>query len=82
MQCFSTLTVLCASYNILLTTNKSGKLHTISEELILPAAIEVPTSILYKSTQDIIKTICLSNNLVQIHIDEMAVSVEEKLAAY
>ncbi|GBP18407.1 Protein FAM200B [Eumeta japonica] len=38
-----------ASYNIILLITKSGKLHTIGEQLILPAVEEVLKTVLQKS---------------------------------
>ena len=68
-----------ASYNISLLIAKSGKPHTIGEELILPAVSEVLRTVLHKSPSDIIKKIPLSNNTVQRRIDEMAEDVESFL---
>lgn len=70
-----------ASYNISLLIGKSGKPHTIGEELILPAISEVLSIFLHKSSHDIIKTIPLSNNSVQRRIDEMAENVEDVLCS-
>lgn len=61
-----------ASYNISLLIAKSGKPHTIGEDLILPAISEVIRTVLHKPASDIIKKICLSNNTVQRRIYEMA----------
>ncbi|XP_026579775.1 LOW QUALITY PROTEIN: zinc finger MYM-type protein 6-like [Pseudonaja textilis] len=74
-------TCLHASYNISLLIAKSGKPHTIGEELILPAIKEVLSTVLHKSPHDIIKTIPLSNNSVQRFIDEMAENVEDVLCS-
>jgi hypothetical protein len=71
-----------ASYNISLLIAKSGKSHTIGEELILPAINEVINTMLNKPAFDIIKKIPLSNNTVQRRIDEMAQSVEELLCEF
>jgi hypothetical protein len=57
-----------ASY-ISLFAAKSGKPHTIGEELILPAVSEVMSTVLHKSPHNTIKTIPLSNNSVQRDID-------------
>ncbi|GBP08911.1 SCAN domain-containing protein 3 [Eumeta japonica] len=73
-----------ASYNISLLIAKSGKRHTIGEQLILPAVEEVlKTAVLHKSSFDILKRIPLSNNInKQRHIDEMSCNVESFLCDY
>lgn len=71
-----------ASYNISLLIAKSGKPHTIGEELILPAITEVIRTVLHRPAFDIIKRIPLSNNTVQRRIDEMAQCVENSLCEY
>lgn len=57
------------SYNISLLIAKSGKLHTIEEQLILPAIEEVLKTVLHKPPFDVLKRIPLSNNTVQRRID-------------
>ena len=49
-----------ASYNISLLIAKTGKPHTIGEELIVPAVKEVIKTVLHKSEQ-VIKSIPLSS---------------------
>lgn len=71
-----------ASYNISLLIAKSGKPHTIGENLILPAVSEVLRTVLHMSPSDIIKKIPLSNNTVQRRIDEMAEDVENSLTDF
>lgn len=71
-----------ASYNISLLIAKSGKPHTIGEQLILPAVEEVLKTVLHKSSFDILKRIPLSNNTVQRRIDEMSSDVESFLCDY
>lgn len=71
-----------ASYNISLLIAKSGKPHTIGEQLILPAVEEVLKTVLHKSPFDILKRIPLSNNTVQRRIDEMSSDIESFLCNY
>ena len=68
-----------ASYNISLLIARSGKPHTIGEELILPAVREVLQTVLYKSPDQIMQAIPLSNTSVQRRVDEMAENIEETL---
>ena len=71
---------LVCSYNISKMIAKSGKPHTIGEQLILPAIEEtLRTVIHHPSPRTIINTIPLSNNSVQRRIDEMACDIEETL---
>jgi DNA-directed RNA polymerase subunit L len=71
-----------ASYNISLLIAKSGKPHTIGEELVLPAVSEVLCTVLHKPPSNIIKKIPLSNNTVQRQIDEMSEDVESSLTDF
>ncbi|XP_072401045.1 SCAN domain-containing protein 3-like, partial [Diabrotica undecimpunctata] len=71
-----------ASYNISLLIAKSGKPHTIGEELILPAVSEVLRTVLHQPASAIIKKIPLSNNTVQRQIDGMSEDVERSLTDY
>uniref|UniRef100_A0A5S6QFW0 DUF4371 domain-containing protein n=1 Tax=Trichuris muris TaxID=70415 RepID=A0A5S6QFW0_TRIMR len=70
------------SYEISLLIAKSGKPHTIGEELILPAVSAVLRTVLHQPPQNIIKKIPLSNDTVQRRIDEMAVDVEDTLCNF
>ena len=69
-----------ASYNISLLIAKAGKPHTIGEELILPAVKEVIKIVLHKSSEQVIKSIPLSDNPVQQRVDKMAENDEETLS--
>ncbi|GBN83282.1 SCAN domain-containing protein 3 [Araneus ventricosus] len=71
-----------ASYNISLLIAKSGKPHTIGEELILPAIEEVLKTVLHEPPFDVLKRIPLSNNTVQRRIDEMSSDIESFLCNY
>ena len=68
-----------ASYNISLLIARSGKPHTIGEELILPAVREILHTVLHKSPDQIIKAILVSDSSVQRGVDEMAANIEETL---
>ncbi|XP_051791387.1 protein ZBED8-like [Erpetoichthys calabaricus] len=61
---------------------KSGKPHTIGEQLILPAIEEVLKTVLHKPAYDILKRIPLSNNTVQRRIDELSHDFESFLCNY
>ena len=69
-----------ASNNISLLIAKTGKPHTIGEELILPAVKEVIKTVLHKSPEQVIKSIPLCDNSVQRRVDKMVENVEETLS--
>ena len=72
---------LLASYNISLMIAKSGKPHTIGEDLIVPAIRKVLKTVLHKDPESVLKAIPLSNSTVQRRIDEMAENVKDRLCA-
>ena len=69
-----------AFYNISLLIAKTGKPHTIGEELILPAVKELIKTVLHKSPGQVMKSIPLSDNSGQRRVDKMAENVEETLS--
>lgn len=74
---------LIASYNISKLIAKSGKAHTIGEELILPAVKEVLETVLHHpGASNVIKNVPLSNDTVRRRIDEMAEDVEASLCEF
>uniref|UniRef100_A0A5S6Q2I0 DUF4371 domain-containing protein n=1 Tax=Trichuris muris TaxID=70415 RepID=A0A5S6Q2I0_TRIMR len=73
---------LLASYNISLLIAKSGKAHTIGEELLIPVISEVLNTVLHIPAADVIKKVSLSNDTVQRRIDDMAADVEQTLCEF
>ncbi|KFD65047.1 hypothetical protein M514_22764 [Trichuris suis] len=71
-----------ASFNISLMIARSGKAHTIGEELLQPVVSEVLRTVLHMPAAETIKSIPLSNNTVQRRIDEMGKNVEETLCNF
>lgn len=67
------------SYNISLLIARSGKPHTIREELFLPTVREVLHRVLHKSPDQTVKPIPLSDNCVQRRVDKIVVNIEETL---
>ncbi|XP_065654637.1 zinc finger BED domain-containing protein 5-like [Hydra vulgaris] len=67
-----------ASYQVLLLIAKSGKNHTIGEQLIKPSISTFVKTVFGKDDQDA-KTMILSNNTVSRKIDEMRIDVEIQL---
>ncbi|KFD60732.1 hypothetical protein M514_27088 [Trichuris suis] len=71
-----------ASFNISLMIARSGKAHTIGEELFLPVISEGLHTILHMPAAETIKSIPLSNNTVQRPIDKMGEDLEETLCNF
>ncbi|GFU57310.1 zinc finger BED domain-containing protein 5 [Trichonephila clavipes] len=70
--------VLEASYQISLFTPKTGKNHTIGENLIKPSTSAFLKTVLEKDDKDV-KAIPLSKNTVSRKIDEMSEVIEKKI---
>jgi len=71
---------LIAFYNISKLIAKSGKVHTIGEELIFLAVKEILETVLHHSASySVIKKVTLSNDTVRQRIDEIAEDVEISL---
>jgi len=68
-----------ASYKVSHLIAKSGKNHTIGENLILPAAVEIVSCMFGEKEAKIIKTIPLSNDTVSRRINDMAYDTKEQL---
>ncbi|XP_025207725.1 zinc finger BED domain-containing protein 5-like, partial [Melanaphis sacchari] len=68
-----------ASYEVAQLVAKSGKAHTIAEELILPAAIVLCKTMLGESAAKLISSVPLSNNTIQRRITDMSANIEETL---
>ena len=67
-----------ANNQISLLIAKSGKNHTIGEQLIKPSISTFVKTVFGKDDQDL-KTMPLSNNTVSSRIDEMSKDVEKQL---
>ncbi|KFD66371.1 hypothetical protein M514_21401 [Trichuris suis] len=70
---------LLASYRIALMIAKSGKPHSINEDLILPATAEILETVLHQPAPTIVSKIPLSRRTVQRRIDAMAQDIEATL---
>ncbi|XP_064420082.1 zinc finger BED domain-containing protein 5-like [Latimeria chalumnae] len=68
-----------ASYLVSYRVAKSGKPHTIAEELLLPAAADIVSTMLGEKAQKLIQLVPLSNNTVSRRIDDMANDVLTQL---
>ncbi|XP_063766104.1 protein FAM200A-like [Eleginops maclovinus] len=70
-----------ASYLVALRVAKSKKPHTIAEQLILPAAIDMCRAMVSEECANKLKTIPLSDNTIGRRIGEMANDVKDQLMA-
>ncbi|KFD52787.1 hypothetical protein M514_06278 [Trichuris suis] len=66
-------------YRLVLMIAKSGKLHSITEDLILPAAAEILEEVLHLPACTIDTKISLSRRTVQRTVDAMAQDIEGAL---
>lgn len=70
-----------ASYLVALRIARSKKPHTIGEELILPAAVEMCEVMLGKACSEKLKTIPLSDNTINRRIGDMSEDIRIQLIA-
>ncbi|XP_054469041.1 protein FAM200B-like [Anoplopoma fimbria] len=70
-----------ASYHVAHRIAKAKKPHTIAEELILPAAMDMVREVLGQSAADRLKTIPLSNDTVARRIQDMSCNIKEQTTA-
>uniref|UniRef100_A0A674NBR8 Uncharacterized protein n=1 Tax=Takifugu rubripes TaxID=31033 RepID=A0A674NBR8_TAKRU len=68
-----------SSYKVAFRVAQCKKAHTIAEELILPAAIDMVSTIIDESTTSKLKTIPLSNNSISRRISDLSADMEEQL---
>lgn len=70
---------LLASYKVAHRVAKCKKPHTIAEELILPAAVDMVSVMIGESAAKEIKNIPLSNNTISRRIHDMAEDINEQI---
>lgn len=70
---------LTASYEVALKIAKKGKPHTIAEELILPAAIDMVKTMISPQESEKLKKIPLSNDTISRRISDMFEDVQDQL---
>ena len=68
-----------ASYRVAYRVAQCKKPHTIAEELILPAAIDMVSTMINEAAANKLKAIPLSNNTIARRIDDMSRDIEEQL---
>ncbi|XP_054723267.1 zinc finger BED domain-containing protein 5-like [Uloborus diversus] len=70
---------LLASYRVAFRVAKAGKPHTIAENLILPAALDIAEIMFGKQEIEKLKSIPLSDNTIQRRISNMATDVRDQV---
>ena len=70
-----------ASFKIAYRIAKCKKLHTIAEELVLPAALDVVSTIIGESGAQKLKAVPLSNNTISRRIDKISDDINDHLVA-
>jgi len=70
---------LLASYQVAFRVAKAGKPHTIAENLILPAALDIAEIMFGKQEVEKLKSIPLSDNTIQRRISNMATDVRDQV---
>lgn len=70
---------LLASYRVAFRVAKAGKSHTIAENLILPAALDIAEIMFGKQEVEKLKSIPLSDNTIQRRISNMATDVRDQV---
>jgi DNA-binding TFAR19-related protein (PDSD5 family) len=72
---------LWASYLVAYRIAKAKKPHTVAEELILPAAMDMVREVLDQSAADKLKTIPLSNDTIARRIEDMSGNIKQQTTA-
>ena len=70
-----------ASYKVAHRIAKLKKPHTIAEDLILPAAMDMVREVLDQSAADKLKTIPLSNDTISRRIEDMLDDIKQQTTA-
>lgn len=70
---------LLASYRVAFRVAKAGKSHSIAENLILPAALDIAEIMFGKQEVEKLKSIPLSDNTIQRRISNMASDVRDQV---
>ena len=70
-----------ASFKVAYRIAKCKKPHTIAEELVLPAALDLVSTMLGESVAQELKLVPLSNNTICRRIDKIADDINDQLVA-
>ena len=70
-----------ASFKFAYRTAKCKKLHTVAEELVLPAAIDLVSTMIGESAAQKLKAVLISNNTISRRIDKISDDINDQLVA-
>ena len=70
-----------ASFKVAYRIAKCKKLHTIAEELVLSAALDLVSTIIGESAAQRLKAVSLSNNTISTRIDKISDDINDHLIA-
>ena len=70
-----------ASFKFAYRTAKCKKLHTFAEELVLPAAIDLVSTMIGESAAQKLKAVPISNNTISRRIDKISDDINDQLVA-
>ena len=68
-----------ASFKVAYRIAKCKKLHIIAEELVLPAALDLVSTIIGELTAQKLKAVPLSNNTISRRIDKISNNINDHL---
>lgn len=80
-SCSKSEQALRVSYLVAQRIAKAKKPHTIAEELLLPAALDIVRKVLGQSAVDKLKTILLSNDTIMRRTEEMSANIKQQTSA-
>ena len=70
-----------ASFKVAYRITKCKKPHTIAEELVLPAALDLVSTMIGESAAEKLKPVPLSNNTICRRIDKISEDIHDQLVA-
>ena len=70
-----------ASFKVAYRIAKCKKLHTIAEELVFPAALDLVSTMIGESAAQKLKAVSLSNNIISRRIDKISDDINDQLVA-
>lgn len=79
--CSTQVQALRASYHVAHRIAKAKKPHTIAEDLILPAAVDMVREMVNEATANKLKTIPLSNDTISKRIEDMSENIKERVTS-